>query len=228
MIPGRRAAKRSEPVVSWLPFLLLAWGIVLAINVAPAFMPPSWAVMAAFRITFGVPLLPLTIGGAAMSAIGRAGLTLLSRRFGSLLPEKDRANAEALGAFVNRHPRWRAVIVFAYCLGPFPSNPVFIAAGVGRVPPLPVAVAFFLSRAIADTFWVWTAHTISHGLGDVFAEQLTSWQSIAAQVAVVIVIVLIFRLPWARWLGIGGPSPGAARGRQPDAERPAATARRRR
>lgn len=191
--------------------LLLVWLIVLGINVVPAFMPPSWSVMAVFRITVGLPLLPLTVGGAAMSAVGRMGLARLSRRFGSLLPHEDRTNAEALGRFINRHRRWRFVIVFGYCLGPFPSNPLFITAGVGRVPLLPVALAFFASRTLADTFWVWTANKVSHSLGHVFVEQLTSWKSIVAQVISIMLIVLVFRLPWARWLGIGEEAEPARR-----------------
>jgi membrane protein DedA with SNARE-associated domain len=192
--------------------LLLCWAIVLVINVVPAFMPPSWAVMAVFRLAGDLPLLPLTIGGALMSALGRAALALLSRRAGGKLPDKDRENAEALGQFIGRHRRWRFLIVFGYCLGPLPSNPVFIAAGVGEVPLLGVTIAFFLSRAIADTFWVWTAGKISEGLGDVFLQQVTSWKSIAVQVVTLILLVLVFRLPWARWLGLRRRSRRRAQG----------------
>src|SRR4051794_5026588 len=108
--------------VSILGALLFAWGIVLVINFVPAFMPPSWAVMAAVMVTRPVPLLILTVGGAAMSAVGRTGLALLSRRLDHRLPEKDRDNARALADFVNRHRNWRDAIVFLYCLGPFPNN----------------------------------------------------------------------------------------------------------
>src|SRR6185437_6851410 len=110
------------------------------------FMPPTWSVLAIFHVLNQPPLLLLTVGGAAMSALGRVGLALLSRRFRRLLPDSDRRNAEALSGFVNRHRRWREAIVFGYCLGPFPSNALFIAAGVGRVPLRPVTLAFFLSR----------------------------------------------------------------------------------
>ncbi len=184
--------------------LLAAWTLVFAINVVPAFMPPSWAVMAVFRITSGLPILPLTLGGAAASALGRMMLARLSARLGHKLPRSDRDNAAALGAFVNRHRHWRALIVFGYCLAPLPSNPLFIAAGVGRVPLLPVTIAFFLSRAIADTFWVWTAGLVATSLGDVFLHSLTSWQSIAVQIVAIVLVVLVFRLPWSRWLGGSG------------------------
>lgn len=183
--------------------LLAAWGIAPVINVVPAFMPPTWSVLTVFYLTGQPPLLLLTIGGAAMSAVGRVGLARLSRGLSRHLPEKDRTNAAALGAFVNRHRRWRELIFFGYCLAPLPSNPLFVAAGVGKVPLLPVTVAFFVSRAIADSFWVWTASRVSRSLGSVFVDQLTSWQAIVVQVAAIVAIVLLFRLPWARWLGMG-------------------------
>jgi len=70
--------------------IFLAWAVALTINVVPAFMPPTWAVLVVFRGAFHLPLLPLTIGGAAMSALGRAGLTLLSRHAGRRLPPAQR------------------------------------------------------------------------------------------------------------------------------------------
>lgn len=182
--------------------LLFAWGIALVINLVPAFMPPTWSVLAIFHVLSRPPLLLLTAGGAAASALGRVGLALLSRRFRDLLPESDRRNAEALSGFVNRHHRWREAIVFGYCLGPFPSNAIFIAAGVGRMPLLPVTVAFFLSRAIADTLWVWAAGKVSANVGGLFVTQVTDWKAIAVQVAALVVVVLFFRLPWAKWLGV--------------------------
>jgi membrane protein YqaA with SNARE-associated domain len=180
----------------------MAWGIAFVINLFPAFMPPTWAVLAVFNILGHPPLLLLTIGGAAMSALGRAGLARLSSHLANRLPESDRKNAEALSAFVNRHRHWREIFVFLYCLGPFPSNPLFIAAGVGRIPLLPVTVTFFLSRCIADTFWVWTAGQVSKNVGHLFVQQVTDWRAIALQVGALAIVVLFFRLPWARWLGM--------------------------
>ncbi|HEY7295463.1 MAG TPA: hypothetical protein VH916_10495, partial [Dehalococcoidia bacterium] len=60
----------------------------------------------------------------------------------------------------------------------------------------------FVSRAIADTVWVWTAGRVSENVGGLFLHQLTSWQSIVLQVAALAAVVLLFRLPWVRWLGL--------------------------
>jgi hypothetical protein len=183
--------------------LLAAWGVALGINFVPAMMPRTWAVLATFRILQpDLPLLPLTVGGAAMSAVGRVGLALLTRKAGDHLPETDHANAEAVGGFLSRHHTWSLLAVFALCLGPFPSNALFIAAGLARLRLAAVAVTFFLSRAIADTFWVWTAEKASRSLSGDLRASLSSWQAIAIQIVGLALVVLVFRLPWARWLKV--------------------------
>lgn len=196
-----------------LAFLALAWLIVLLVNILPAFMPPTWAVLATFHIARPeLPLLPLTIGGAAMSALGRSRLALLSRAGGRILPERDRRNAEALGALFERHQRLGLAFLFAYCLGPLPSNALFIAAGLGRVRLGVVTVAFFLSRAVADTFWVWGAGRASGSLTKTFEDYLTSWQAIALQLLTIVVVILILRLPWTRWLAAAADEARSSRG----------------
>lgn len=183
-------------------YTLAAWAIAFVINVIPAFMPPTWAVLAVFHVTSDAPLLVLTVGGAFFSALGRMLLAVGASRLRYILPESDVRNATALGDFANRHRAWRMVLVFLYCLAPIPSNPIFIAAGIGRVPLLPVTVAFFLSRAIADTFWVWTAGAVAESSRSVFVKNMTSWQSVAFQMAALALVVLALRLPWARWVGL--------------------------
>src|SRR5262245_3671064 len=90
-----------------MPTLLAAWGIALLINVVPAFMPPTWSVLAVIHGTSHPPLLLLTVGGAAASAVGRTMLALASGKLGRFLPKTDRGNAEALRESCNRHRRWR-------------------------------------------------------------------------------------------------------------------------
>lgn len=188
--------------------LALACVVAFLINLPPAFMPPTWAVLAVFHVTGGVPLIPVAVGGAIASALGRMLLAMGSARLCRFLPQSDVDNAQSLGRFLNRHRRWRDVIVFGYCLGPFPSNPLFIAAGIGRIPLIPVTIAFLVSRIIADTFWIWTADAASTSVGSVFSASLTDWKFIAFQVLSIGLLVLIFRLPWAKWLGV--ETPGAA------------------
>ena len=50
---------------------LLAYAITFFINIIPAFMPSTWMVLAFFHIQFDLPILPLTLGGALFSGLGR-------------------------------------------------------------------------------------------------------------------------------------------------------------
>lgn len=185
-------------------WLLLAWGTAFAISVVPAFMPPMWAVLTAFRVGAGVPLVPLAIGGAVAGALGRLVLAQLTRWMAPHLPERSRRNAEALGAWFDRRSRGRhgAAVAYAaaYTAGPFPSNALFIAAGAGRIPAAPLALGYGLTHLVTDLLWVWVGATAAGSARELLSGTFTDWWSLALQLAGVVVILAVFRLPWARWL----------------------------
>jgi hypothetical protein len=194
--------------VTTLLWLLVAWGTAFAISVVPAFMPPMWAVLTAFRVGTGVPLVPLAIGGAVAGALGRFVLAGLTRRMAPRLPESSRRNAEALGEWFARRSRRRrgAAVAYAaaYTAGPFPSNALFIAAGAARIPAAPLAVGYGLAHLVTDMLWVWVGATAAGNARELLAGTFTDWWSLALQLAGVAVIVAVFRLPWERWLVDGG------------------------
>jgi hypothetical protein len=192
-----------------LLWLLAAWGTAFAISVVPAFMPPMWAVLTAFRVGTGVPLVPLAVGGAISGALGRLVLAELTRWMAPHLPEKSLRNAEALGAWFNRHtrPRRGAAVVYAaaYTAGPFPSNALFIAAGAGRIPAGPLALGYGLAHLVTDLLWVWVGAAAASNARGLLSGTFTNWWSLALQFAGVVVVIAVFRLPWGRWLmGDGG------------------------
>lgn len=185
-------------------WLLVAWVTAFAISIVPAFMPPMWAVLTAFRVGTGVPLVPLAVGGAVGGALGRFVLAELTRWMAPRLPERSRRNAEALGAWFDRHSRRRrgAAVAYAaaYTAGPFPSNALFIAAGAGRIPAAPLALGYGLAHLVTDLLWVWVGATAAGSARELLSGTFTNWWSLALQLAGVAVILAVFRLPWARWL----------------------------
>ncbi len=193
-----------------LLWLLVAWGTAFAISIVPAFMPPMWAVLTAFRVGTGVPLVPLGIGAAIAGAAGRFVLAGLARWAAPALPESSRKNAEALGAWFERHGRGqrRRAVLFAaaYTAGPFPSNALFIAAGAGRIPAAPLAAGYALAHLVTDMLWVRVGATAATSARELLAGTFTDWWSLLLQVAGLAVVVAVFRLPWERWL-IGEPPP---------------------
>src|SRR5205085_12650257 len=87
--------------------LCLVWGTVFLLNLVPAFMPPTWSILAFFLIQFDLPLLPLAIGGAVAATLGRLVLALGARWLGpTVLPEDTQCNLTDLGAVRPCLPRW--------------------------------------------------------------------------------------------------------------------------
>jgi hypothetical protein len=181
-------------------WLLAAFALIFVINLVPAFMPSSWMVMAFFYLQFDVPLLPLTIIGAVVSGFGRfflaRGSTWLKRTF---MRGKAR-DLDELGEFLEERERWLAPTVAAYSLTPLPTNNLFVAAGLAEVSLFWVLIGFWTARMAADTLFVWTTDQAFDSVGDVFEGVYGDWLGIAVQLLSVTSIVLLYLLPWARWL----------------------------
>jgi hypothetical protein len=180
--------------------LLAAFVLIFVINLVPAFMPASWMVMSFVYIQFDLPLLPLTIGGAFVSGLGRMALaresTFVKKRF----MQSQAEDLDNLGAFLEERRGWLAPTVFAYALTPLPTNSLFVASGLAEVRLLLVLFGFWAARIPADTLFVWSTDRVFTNIGDVFEGAFSSWLAIALQLASVTSIILLYRLPWARWL----------------------------
>jgi membrane protein YqaA with SNARE-associated domain len=192
--------------------LATAYLIVFLVNVVPAFMPPTWSVLAYFLVNQDLPLLPLALGGAVAASAGRLVLALVSRRWGRrLLSERHRANLAHLGSWLDAKARWAApVAVFVYSFGPIPSNELFIAAGVSRMRLAPVVGAFFVGRVISYTFWSATADTIVDRVEDMFSGHWSSVTVLALEALALVALVVVTRVDWPRLLPLPA-EPGAAR-----------------
>ena len=177
-----------------------AMALAFLINVAPAFMPSTWMVMAFFYIKFDLPLLVLTVGGAFASAAGRMLLARASTAFTRRFAGEKSSDLRDLGGFLDGHRTYVGPAVFAYSLSPLPTNNLFIAAGMTGVDMTAVVTGFVAARVLANTFWVWTTHKAFENLGELFTGVFSGPAGVAIEVAGVVSIVLLFKVPWARWL----------------------------
>jgi hypothetical protein len=187
-------------VIETVLWLLAAFALVFLINLVPAFMPSSWMVLAFFYIKFDLPLLVLTVGGAIVSGFGRLALAKGSAAFRRRFMHGKEPDLRRLGAFLDEHRRFAAPATFAYTLTPFPTNNLFIAAGMVGVNLRWVLAGFWAGRILADTFWVWTTHRVFNSIGDVFSETVGGRVAIGLQSASLISVFLLYQLPWGRWL----------------------------
>jgi hypothetical protein len=68
---------------------------------------------------------------------------------------------------------------------------------------------------LANTFWVWTTHRVFETLGELFGATFGNWVAIVLQLGSLSSVILLFKVPWARWLrrfadGAGVERPKAA------------------
>ncbi len=177
-----------------------AFALSFIINLVPAFMPSTWMILAFFYIKFDLPLVPLTIGGAIASALGRYLLAKASTLFKRRFLRGRQGDMEELGEFLNEHRNYMALTVFVYALTPLPTNNLFIAAGMVEASMTQVLAGFITSRVLANTFWVWATHRTFQHLGDLFRGAAGSWLSVLLELMGVTSVILLYFLPWERWL----------------------------
>ncbi|MFN8664714.1 MAG: hypothetical protein U0075_22740 [Thermomicrobiales bacterium] len=178
------------------------WGLAVALNAVPAFMPPTWAMLAYFHLYHALPIIPLAVVGALGSTAGRAILALGSRAFGDrFVPASARENIEGLVQTLEARPVLGVSTLALFALGPFPSNHLFIAAGLARAPLAPILLVFCVTRAISYVIWVSAANVADRSLRDLLGPRIGGWEVILVQVIGFGLILLSLRVNWRRVLG---------------------------
>jgi uncharacterized membrane protein YdjX (TVP38/TMEM64 family) len=168
--------------------LAVALAVVFAVNLLPAFGPPTWAVLVFFSLDFDLPAVPLVLGGALAAASGRFALASAARR---LRPRFSAARLERLdraqeAASADRKRTAAGLGLFA--LSPVPSGQLFVAAGLMTVPLLPLTAAFFAGRLVSYSIYVGAANVAADSLGDVVVDALTSPIGVVLQLLMLVAL----------------------------------------
>lgn len=177
---------------------VLVVAAVLAVNLMPAFGPPTWAVLVLLSLhhNYSTPLLILV--GALSAAGGRLVLAHTTRRLRRFVPEKQRVNLEEAGKLLTER-RGRAYAALAlFAVSPLPSAQLFEAAGLMTVRLLPLTVAFFAGRIVSYGFYVGGSSALRNtGTGAVLRSSLTSPWALAFEFLMLAALVLLARVDWA-------------------------------
>jgi membrane protein YqaA with SNARE-associated domain len=182
---------------SWLTVAVIAVGL----NVVPAFMPPTWSVLAYFHVREGLAVLPLAVVGALGATLGRAALALGSRAVGArVLPCRWRANIEVLVDELKRRRELGLSALALFALGPVPSNQLFIAAGIARAPLLPILAVFAVARFISYLIWINAGSIAATSLTELLSPRLGATVTTAIQIAGFIFLLVMMQLDWRRIL----------------------------
>ncbi|MFC3100071.1 hypothetical protein [Altererythrobacter lauratis] len=182
---------------------LILFAVVFAINLMPAFGPPTWSVIVLFGINSNLPLWGLVPVAALASSSGRYLLALGFRFFAGRLSDKTRANLAAARAAFERQKHGGLLALVFFAVSPLPSAQQFGAVGLAGVRILPFTLAFFAGRLVSYTFYAGSAqYLVAHtSLGDAFRETLTSPASIAIQVAMLAALVALAKVDWVKMFG---------------------------
>jgi hypothetical protein len=177
--------------------LMAVIGIVFAINLLPAFGPPTWAVLVFARFQWhDVPAAALIAGGALAATGGRLVLAVGTRKLSGRLSGERRANLTALGQTLARSKTGVVASLAVFVFSPLPSAQMFMAAGLADIPLLPLAGAFLVGRSVSYTGYVTAAAAAQETVHRLLRQGLTSPSVIALQLASLAAVVAMIKVDW--------------------------------
>lgn len=166
-------------------------GVVFAINLLPAFGPPTWAVLVFFSLDFDLPAVPLVLGGALAAAGGRFLLANGARRLRPRFSTERRERLNRAEAVLSADRRRTAAGLGLFALSPVPSGQLFVGAGLMTVPLLPLTAAFFAGRLVSYSIYLSAASIAERSLGGIATEALTSPVGIGLQLAMLLALAVL-------------------------------------
>lgn len=182
-------------VLEWLAVI----GIVFAINLLPAFGPPTWAVLVFAHFRWReIPVAALIAGGALAATAGRLALAVGARKFRGRLSAEHRASLQALGETLANSKTGLAASLAMFALSPLPSAQMFMAAGLADVPLLPLAGAFLIGRSVGYTIYIAAATAAEETIHRLLRQGLTSPPAIALQLASLAALVVMIKIDWIK------------------------------
>lgn len=155
MLPGRErsgidaAQGTGRSQNASMTSLALLFLVVFALNVVPAFAPPTWMVLSFAGLKYPEANAWLVALVAALGATGgRVVLARFARRIvGSRwVPAPMRDNLDTVAATIKRRQGASVLVFLLFAFSPLPSNVLFLAYGLTRAPLHLLAVPFLIGR----------------------------------------------------------------------------------
>lgn len=174
--------------------------VVLLVNLLPAFGPPTWVVLVLFKLNWHLNPVALVIGGALAAGGGRYWLAVATGRIRGRLSQSRKDSLQAAKTYLTGHKGRSALGLALFALSPLPSAQLFEAAGLMAAPLLPVTTAFFAGRLVSYSLYMGAASVAERNLGSAFAASLTSPYGIAIQILLLLAVVSLARIDWAKIL----------------------------
>jgi hypothetical protein len=150
-----------------LKIAIVLFIVVFALNVLPAFAPPTWATMS--FVGLAIPnnnFILLSMVAASAATSGRVVLAKLSRSLlrWRLLSVDARRNVDTIRLGIESRPALTFGAFLGYALSPLPSNYLFIAYGLTSLPIAFLSLPFLIGRLASYAFWIRTSSTVGDWL----------------------------------------------------------------
>jgi len=172
-------------------YLLFAL-LVLAINVAPIFGPPTWAVVLFYRLNTSMNSVAMIVIAVLCATLGRYLLALTFSKLRHRLKPQYIENLASARNFLDRGRSSRAIYFAVVAVSPLPSAQIFEAAGLMGARLLPLMGAFACGRAVTYTLYSLGAASVKGtSIGSVLLDGMKSPWGIALQIASIAVIYFI-------------------------------------
>lgn len=176
--------------------LALTFGLMVAMNVTPVPMPPSWIVVAYLSVELDAGPVALVLVAAAGAATGRTVLAAWTRAVGPhLMTRGTRENIAYLAERLHGR-RTTAGVGLVLAVSPPPSGALYTAAGLLRVPLPLVFSACFAGRLVTYAIGVVAAATTADALGDRLHRWVSPLPIALGFVALAVALWLLGRVDW--------------------------------
>ncbi len=183
-----------------LKAIVITFLSVFAFNLAPAFTPPTWMVLAYIAAVHHPARLLLAVVGAVAATCGRMMLarcsTWLVRH--RLLASRTIENLNVVSEQVRSHERMTAGAMLFYAFSPLPSNQVFIAYGLLGLRLKTVALPFLLGRFVSYSFWIFTASEVGQRLAvqSLKTGRFFGAYFVVGQVVTLVLVYVFTKIDW--------------------------------
>lgn len=177
---------------------LLALLAIIALNVLPAFAPPTWTLLVFLIINYDVNPIALVVIAVVSATTGRAILAWYFRKFAHLVPSKFATNMEYAGRYIESRPDRRYAVLALFLFSPISSAQLFEAAGMMKTIKLkPLLAAFALGRTFSySTYVTGTVALAATNFGEVLISEIKSPLAIAVQLAMIAGFVFVGLIDW--------------------------------
>lgn len=181
---------------------LVIFLVVFALNVMPAFAPPTWTVLSFIAVRYNSNIVLLAVVGAVAATLGRLVLAKLSTVIvrQKVLSDETRKNIDAVKERLESKKKLTFGILLFYAFSPFPSNHVFIAYGLTALKLRLIAIPFLVGRVVSYAFWAFTASSVAQLMNyeSVTSKSFFSYYFVASQLFGLLTIYVFTRIDWRR------------------------------